>query len=382
MPYMEVYLDNAATSFPKPPNMIKAMVKFNRAIGGSAGRGGYRKALKSARIVSDTRRELAEIFNIDDDSRIVFTLNCTHAINIALWGLLREGDHVILSSMEHNSVLRPINEIKRRVGIEHTIVEGDGAGRVNPDDYRSAVKGNTRLMVINHASNVCGTINPLDEFGKVAREVDIPLMADVAQTAGRLPIDVQDDNIDILVCSGHKGLLGPLGTGVLYISEGIDIEPTIVGGTGSDSHSTNQPDFLPDKFEAGTQNITGIAGLLTSLNFIKKEGTDKIRNKELGLTAQLTAGVMKMEGVKYYGSNILEEQVGVISLTFEGSDAGEISRTLDRDYGIMVRSGLHCAPLAHKTLGTFETGTVRFSPGYFNDESHIDHTLESLRDVV
>jgi cysteine desulfurase family protein len=381
MAYMEVYLNNASTSLPKPPAMMEAMVRYNNEVGVNTGRGSYPRALESARIISDTRIELAELFNIEDNSRIIFTLNCTQAINIAMWGLLNEGDHVIISSVEHNAVVRPLMEINKRRGVEYTIVDADDKGRVKAEDYKQAFKKNTKLMILNAGSNVCGTVNPVDEVGAIARETDVIFMVDGAQIAGCHTVDVKRSNIDIFAFPGHKGLMGPAGIGGLFISEDLDVETLYQGGTGSESHLEFQPDFYPDKMEPGTPNSIGIAGFLASLEFIKATGVENIRDKKLNLTAQFLAGLMEIDGVTYYGSNRIEDQLGVLSIVFEEIDCGKVADILFKDYGIMVRNGLHCAPLAHKTLGTYKTGTVRFSIGYFNNESHIEHALDSIKDL-
>ena len=377
-----IYLDNAATSWPKPPIMMEAMIAYDQNVGASAGRGAYRRSVESARIIFDLREALAKLFNIATSERLVFTFNCTEALNTALWGLLNDGDHCVISSMEHNSVLRPVHTLAKERNIKYDIIPADGTGLVNPDDYRKAIKPQTKLLVLIHGSNVVGTVQPIAEVGKIAKSAGVHYLVDAAQTAGAMPIDVVADNIELLAFPGHKSLLGPLGTGALYISPAVKLRPLYQGGTGTHSHLEEQPEFLPDCFESGSHNALGLAGWLASTRFIKERGVSEIRKHKLALTQYFIERASSINGVHYYGSRRMELQNGVVSLTFDGLDVGKVGERLDKEFGIMARTGLHCAPLAHKTMGTFATGTVRFSFGIFNDLEQIERTLTACARIA
>ncbi len=379
----QVYLDNAATSYPKPEEVYEAVDRFMREIGVSSGRGAYRKALRADRIIYEARKSLAELFNIKDAKQIVFASNATEALNLAIKGILSQGDHVITSQMEHNAVWRPLKRLERERGIEITRTPclPDGSLK-DPDLVKAAIRSNTSLAVFTHASNVSGTIMPIAEIGEICSEGGVPLLVDSAQTAGAFPVDVEAMNIDLLAFTGHKGLLGPQGTGGLYIREGLQLEPLKEGGTGGDSILETQPDILPDSYEAGTLNAPGLAGLRAGLQFILSQGIQNIRKRELELTAYLLDRLGELDAIQIYGPRASEKQVGVVSRNIAHRQPEDVGYVLDEVYGIMVRTGLHCAPCAHRTIGTIDRGTLRISLGYFNTEDEIDHTVQALKQVA
>jgi len=378
---LAIYLDNAATSYPKPPDVSRAMKKFMDEVGSSSGRGAYRKALEADGLVFNTRKSLARFFNIKDPSRICFTSNVTEALNLAIYGFLEDGDRVITSGLEHNSVWRPLCRMREERNIDLVKIECDPNGDLDFDSYLNEIKLGAKLVVMLHASNVIGTILPISEIGKVAHEHGAIFLVDSAQTAGVLPIDVEKDNIDMLAFTGHKGLMGPMGTGGLYIREGIDLRPLIEGGTGGQSILERQPEELPERFEAGTLNVPGIMGLGLAVDFILNESVTKIWKHEKKLTHQLFKGLEEISNVKVYGPRDVEKIVGVISINIEGVEPQEVGYVLDEVYGIMVRTGLHCSPLAHKTIGTIDCGTLRISPGYFNTDEDIANLLVALKEI-
>jgi cysteine desulfurase family protein len=399
-----IYLDNAATSFPKPSQVTEAMVHYMNKIGANPGRSGHQLSLEASRIVQHTRESLAKLLNIPNCERIVFTINVTEALNTVIYGFLNEGDHVIISAMEHNSVLRPLKHLEEIAFIALTIAPCDRKGFLDISALPHLIQKNTKLMVLNHASNVSGTIQ---DIGAVKAAIgDTPLLLDSAQTAGCHPIDVEANGIDFLAFTGHKALLGPQGTGGLYIREGLSVRPLKRGGTGSISETAKQPDFLPDALESGTQNNVGIAGLGAGVDFILQEGVDKIRAHEKRLTSTLLSALHDVHGLTIYGPLNPELQTATISLAFESilptgaehgfGGCGSINLAwmeegiplnvagdmLDSNYDILVRVGLHCAPLAHKTLGTFPDGTVRLSMGYFNTIQEMESTARALRKIA
>ena len=376
-----IYLDNAATSWPKPEVVYQAADQCLREYGANPGRGGHRLSLQAGRMILETRELLATLFNIPDSSRIIFTGNVTEALNLAIKGWLRPGDHLVMTSMEHNAVARPVFGLQE-LGVSHSVVQCSPEGRLAVRDLEKSLRPNTRLICINHASNVTGTIQPLEEIGDLAARKGIPLLVDCAQTAGVLPIDVEKCQISLLAFTGHKGLFGPPGTGGLYIAEGINLRPLKEGGTGSKSELLSQPEDLPERFESGTPNTSGLAGLGAGVKFILDQGIDTIRRHEQELTRQLLDGLQRLEGVTIYGPRDYTEQTAVISLNIEGRDAAEFSFLLDHLFDIATRAGLHCAPLAHQTLGTLETGTLRLSPGYFNTAEEMNVLLEALHSIV
>ena len=376
-----IYLDNAATSWPKPPTMLQAMQEFTEKYGANPGRSGHRMSIAAARVLNDTREELAALFGIKNALRIVFTLNVTEALNLVLHGLLKPGDHVITSSMEHNSVARPLRELENR-GIQVTVIKCSPEGLLEPREIKKALKKNTKLVIITHASNVIGTVTPLQEIGQITKEAGILFAVDAAQTAGSYPINVLDMRIDFLAFTGHKSLLGPQGTGGLYIAKGLELAPLKFGGTGSRSELDCQPEFLPDRHESGTPNTIGLAGLGASVRFVRETGVENIYRHELALTGQLLERLSEIENLQVYGSGQAALQMPVISINVKGKDPAVVGLLLDEKYGILTRVGLHCAPWAHRTINTFPGGTVRLSPGYFNTEADINYTVRALTEIA
>lgn len=376
-----IYFDNAATTFPKPEEVYRKVDHILRNVGANPGRSGHRMALDANRIILDARDSIARLFNIEDSSRIVFTSNTTEALNIGIKGFLHSGDHVITSSMEHNSVTRPIKALEK-TGVACAKVKCSEEGLLDPDDVKRSIRPNTRLISITHASNVTGTINPVREIGEIARESGIRLLVDAAQTAGMLPIDVERDNIDMLACPGHKGLFGLQGTGFLYMAPDVRLEPVKEGGTGGNSEMDTMPDTLPERFEAGTMNTPGIGGLGEGVEFILREGIEKIRRHEILLTERLIRGLQDIGRVVVYGPRDAVRQMSVISFGIKGKDPSDIGFVLDSSFGIMARVGLHCAPDAHRTIGTFPQGTVRISPGYFNTVEEVDIAIDAVRKIA
>ncbi len=378
-----IYFDNAATSWPKPDATMEAMNRYNEITGASPGRSAHRLSIEAARIIFDTRESLAELFGIGDSLQIVFTKNATEALNIAISGLLKKGDHVITSGMEHNSVMRPLRAMEAG-GIELSVIPCSERGEMDPRDITPCIKKNTRAMFLTHASNVTGTITPVAEVGEIAREKGIIFCVDAAQTAGAIPIDAGKMNIDLLAFTGHKSLLGPQGTGGLYIREGLEknIAPLCMGGTGSRSEAEEQPDFMPDKYESGTLNSIGIAGLGAGVRYILNEGIDEIRKKEAALAGAFIDGIAAIDGVTLYGMGNAPGRTAVVSFNIDGISPSEAALAFDEKFTIMERPGLHCAPSAHKTIGTFPGGTNRFSFGYFNRPDQIKTALEAIERIA
>lgn len=375
------YFDNAATTFPKPNIVYKSTMEAMMGYGANPGRSGHKLALKINREIYNTRESLANLFHIADPMNLIFTFNCTESLNLGIKGILKPGDHVITTSMEHNSVLRPIKYLER-FGVESTIVKADLLGLINPEDILKTIKSNTKLILTTHISNLTGSIMPIEEIGKIARNNGILYMLDSAQSAGVYPIDVDTMNIDIMALPGHKGLLGPQGTGGLYIREGINVQEIFQGGTGSISESIDQPDIRPDKYESGTPNGPGIVGLGAGIEYIKSRGMENIRTYEENLTQYFIEELKKISGVKIYGPCDIRQQGAVVSINIGDYDSSEVAYILDEQYDIMVRPGLHCAPLAHKTIGTFDQGVVRFSFSPFNTVRDIEYGLQSIREIA
>ncbi|MFA5182048.1 MAG: aminotransferase class V-fold PLP-dependent enzyme [Syntrophales bacterium] len=378
-----IYFDNAATSWPKPAAMIAAMINYNELIGGSPGRSGHRSSLDAGRIILEAREALAGLFGCGDSLRIAFTKNATEALNIALSGILNPGDHVITSAMEHNSVMRPLRYLEAQ-GVKLSVVPCSADGILDPEDVRAAIRPRTRMLVVTHASNVTGTIQPIAALGKIARDHGILFCVDTAQTAGALPINVDEMAIDLLAFSGHKSLFGPQGTGGLYVREGLEkgLRPLMTGGTGSRSEFEGQPDFMPDKYESGTPNTIGLAGLEAGVRFVLAEGVEAIRNKEEGLTTRFLAGLAVLPGITVYGPPAAASRTAVVSFNIAGVSPSAAALELDEHFGILCRPGLHCAPAAHRTIGTFPQGTIRFGFGYFNKDEEIDLALEAIRSLA
>lgn len=376
-----IYMDNGATSYPKPEGVYQAIDYFNRHLGGNPGRGSHQRTLQAGTVLLETREALAGLFNIKDSSRIAFTLNITEALNLALKGLLKPGDHVLTTSMEHNAVARPLHALTSQ-GIAWTAVACAADGCLEPDELRRAIRPQTRIICMLHASNVTGTIMPVDEVGRIARENDLMFVLDTAQSAGVLPIDVAAQNVDVLAFTGHKSLLGAQGTGGIYIRPGIKVRPLKEGGTGSLSEYLEQPEVMPDSLESGTPNTPGLAGLLAGVRFIRETGLDKIRSHEQGLTEMLINGLKEIKGVKLYGPVDVQKQTAVLSFNIGDMDCGEVSYLLDNDFGVITRSGLHCAPLAHRTLGTLEIGSCRLSPGFFGTDEDVEKVIKAVFDIA
>jgi len=378
---MSIYLDNAATSFPKPETVYQAVMHTMREIGASPGRGGHRRSLEAGRLLFRTREAIATLINTPDSSRIIFTHSATEAINMALRGTLRPGDHVITSSMEHNSLLRPLY-LLRKHGIEVTIVAAGSDGRIDPDDVRAALRPNTRMVAVAHISNVSGTIQAVDLIAGIAREAGALFLVDAAQSAGCEPIDVVKSGIDLLAAPGHKGLLAPQGTGFLYAASTVPIKPLLAGGTGSSATDEEQPDTVPDGFEAGTHNLPGIAGLKAGAEFVLAQGVALVGEKERRLAGLAAERLADFPGVSICGSSDPAARGGVLSFTTTGMDPAALAFMLDQDFDIAVRSGLHCAPEAHRTLGTFPGGTLRISPGWFNTAEEIAIFCDAVIECV
>lgn len=380
-----IYLDNAATTWPKPETVYAAVDRYQRELGTPAGRGAYSEAAEVGRLVSSTRRAIAELIGAKDPQRIIFTLNGTDSLNLAIHGALTSGGHVITTVVEHNSVLRPLRALEDAEKITVTRVACSPSGIVDPDAMRAALRHDTRLVVLNHASNVTGAIQPAAEVGELAREHGALFLLDAAQTAGEIPIDVDELNVDLLAAPGHKGLLGPLGSGVLYLRPDVEAEIAIVrqGGTGSESESDRQPVGLPEKYESGNLNVPGIVGLGAGVAWLQSRGIASLRQHAIDLTNRLWEGLSPIAGVRLYGPSSAEARVGVVSMTIEGYDPQEVAAMLDSAYRVQTRAGLHCAPLMHQALGTLgQGGTVRFSVGPFTTSDEIDVAISAVHEIA
>ena len=383
-----IYLDNAATSWPKPENVYRVADRVLREEAGNPGRSGHALSIAARRRIEDTRLLLARLFNIPKPERIVFTHNATESLNLAIKGLMLkefstggEG-HVVTSSMEHNSVIRPLG-IMQRYGAEYTKVAVCPANGADPIAVKNAIRKNTKLVVWNHVSNVCGTVNPVAEIGAICREHNIPFLVDAAQSAGTMPIDVQAMNISLLAFPGHKGLFGPQGTGGLYIGEGLAPLPLREGGTGSHSEDSAQPQELPDRYESGTMNVAGIAALGEGVRFLLGEGLENAKAHEAKLASRLIDGIRGLPGLKLHGPLGGPYRTGIVSVSFDKLMPTEAALVLENAFGIAVRPGLHCAPDAHRTLGTLDSGgTVRIGIGYLNTEDDIDNCVEALAAIA
>lgn len=375
-----IYLDNGATSFPKPKGMLRAMYECMRDYCGNPGRSGHRMSIKTGEEIYKARNQLGKLFHIEDCSRIIFTSNATEALNLGIKGVLERGDHVITSAMEHNSVLRPLKALEE-AGVETTIIRCSGDGTLNPEMLEKEIKNNTRLIICTHASNVTGTIMPVKEIGQIAKENQILYLVDAAQSAGSLPVDVKAMNIDLLAVPGHKGLLGPMGTGMLYVREGLALRPLKEGGTGTKSRELLQPQELPEGYETGTVNAPGIIGLGYSAGFVANIGVDQIRAYEEELVRILDEGLRNMKGVTVYGPWNCKKKTGIVTFNVKNLGCEEVCDRLNTDFGIATRGGFHCAALAHKTIGTYDTGAVRLSVGPFNTKSEINMALEAVYQI-
>jgi cysteine desulfurase family protein len=378
-----VYLDNAATSFPKAPGVGEAMADYLKNNGANINRGTYSRAGSAAMTVLETREQLKELFHFPgDETEVLFTPGHTCGLNQILCGFLKPGDHVLVGSMEHNAVMRPLAVLRER-GVAFSRIPADRAGRSRAEDILPLLQKNTKLVLVNHASNVSGTVFPLEELAEICDREGLPLAVDAAQTAGHREVDFAKLHLAALSVPGHKGLLGPQGIGALLLDKSFAsaLQPLITGGTGSASDSEVQPPYMPDRFESGTINLPGIFGLHAALSFILSRGVDSLEKHDRILTERFLAGVASLP-LRVAGPGNSREQLGVVSLDFPERDNGEIAYRLEQDYGIMTRVGLHCAPNAHKTLGTFPQGTVRFSFGYATTEEEIDYAVNAVRELA
>ena len=381
---MNIYLDNASTTFPKPKKVVDSIYNFLTNVGGNPGRSNHENSLTTNRLLLDTRETIANFFGFSSIENVIFTSNITASLNILINGSLTKGDHVITSSMEHNSVLRPLINLKDNSIIELDIVKGNNFGFINPVDIENLIKPNTKMVVLSHASNVFGSIQKIKEIGIICKEHNIFFILDSAQSAGVLDINFHELNLSALAFTGHKSLFGPQGIGGFILNDELNkiCNPFILGGTGSLSHSLVQPDFLPDKFESGTLNMPGIIGLYEGFKFIEDEGLKTIREKNKFLRNFIVSEMKNIKNLTLYDDfNNLNNYTSCISINMNNLDTAELSFMLDNDYNIKNRSGLHCAPLSHKTLGTFPSGTVRLSLSYFNIKEELDYTLVALNKI-
>ncbi len=374
-----VYFDNAATSFPKAPGVAESMVNYITNIGCNVNRGAYASALQAQRVLFDTRNLICSFFNFDTPENVVFTKNITESLNILIKGLLKPGDHVIVSSMEHNAVMRPLTSMEKS-SVEFSRIPCNVDGTLNLEDLDKYLKPNTKAVIMTHASNVCGTILPLIQVGEFCKKNNLYFLIDSAQTAGFLDLDFKALNANAIAFTGHKALLGPQGMGGFLIDTNLVplVDPFIEGGTGSVSSSEKQPDYMPDKYEAGTMNIPGVFGLNASLNYLKNIGLKTIREKELHLTELFINKIKNMDNVRLVGLNGIDNRTAVVSLDFINNDNAEVSFKLSSEYSILNRCGLHCAPSAHKTLNTYPQGTVRLSFSHTNTEEEINYAIDCI----
>ncbi|AIQ50080.1 cysteine desulfurase [Paenibacillus sp. FSL R7-0273] len=376
-----VYLDHAATSWPKPPEVAAAMMEALERSGANAGRGTHSLAIGTGRVLVRARSMLAELFGVSNAQDIAFTHNTTMGLNMAIKGTLHAGDHVISTMTEHNSVRRPLEYLRRTIGIEVDYLLVDEEGQISLAELKQLFRSATKMVICNHSSNLLGSILPVSEIGKIAKAHNAVYLVDAAQSAGVLEIDVKEMNIDLLAFPGHKGLLGPQGTGGLYISPELELEPLMHGGTGSQSESSEQPDVRPDRYEAGTQNSVGIAGLLAGVRRVKATGINQIHQQEWLLTQQLMEGLSVIPGLRLLGPKIGAPRSGIVSFTIDGEESAAIAHRLDREYHIAVRAGMHCTPLAHKAAATLESGAVRASVGVSSTEHDIKRMLDAMMEL-
>ncbi|HZJ82978.1 MAG TPA: aminotransferase class V-fold PLP-dependent enzyme [Clostridia bacterium] len=375
-----IYMDNAATSWPKPrivyDSVINAMTKY----GANPGRSGHTMAVEAASILLYTREMLCQLFSVDDPFSMIFTLNTTDSLNLAIKGMVKEGDHVITTTMEHNSVIRPLMHLAH-LGVETTFIHGDSQGFINPQDIERAIKKNTRLIVVTHASNVTGTLMPVDKIGEIARDYGICYLIDAAQTAGLASMNLSKIPADLVAMPGHKGLLGPQGTGVLYIKGQIELRQIREGGTGSESKNVYQPEFLPDRYETGTLNTPGIAGLGAGIEYILSEGQNNHISQIRSIETTLIDGLSQIKGVMIYGPKNIKDRMGIISINIRNRDSSEVSNLLNEKYNIATRGGFHCSPLSHRTIGTYEQGVIRLSPGIFTTLDEAEDCIRAIEEI-
>jgi len=378
-----IYLDNAATSWPKPEAVYRAVDDYQRRLGAPAGRGTYSEASETERIVLSCRKKIADLINVGDPSRIIFTQNGTDSLNLALHGLLRPGDHVVTTVCEHNSVLRPLSFLAER-GVTTSYVPCDGQGYVDPAAIRDALTPKTRLIALNHASNVTGAVQPAEEVGRIALEHGVFFLLDAAQSLGYVPIDLAKIGCHLLAAPGHKGLLGPLGSGILYVAPGMEkhLLPLRQGGTGTKSDEDRQPAELPDRYESGNLSMPAIAGLEAGVSHVAKVGQNLIEGQTRGLVQRLLHGITGLGGLQFYGPPTGHQRVGVVSLNIIGLESRELAAILDTQWSIQTRAGLHCAPRMHAALKTLPSGTLRLSLGHFSTQEQIDTTIAALTELA
>ena len=379
----KIYLDNGSTSFPKAPGVGKAMANFIENVGVNIGRGGYEEAYSAAEVVLDTREKLCKLFHFDQPENVVFTSGITASMNILLKGLLQPGDRVLTTSMEHNAVMRPLRQLEQE-GVEVVLIPCKDDGTLDFEAFIDLATPGTRALVMTHASNMCGTVMPVQEVAEHCQTLGIWTIVDCAQTAGILPVDMEAWGVDAIAFAGHKGLLGPQGIGGFLITDDLaaEVNPLLSGGTGSISHLETVPDFMPDRFEPGTQNLPGIFGLHAALSYLEEVGIEKIYRHEMALAARLLEGLSNLEGIRVAGRTQLTGRTAVVSVDFLHMDNADAAFLLEDKYGIMTRCGLHCAPRAHMTVGTFPQGTVRFAPGRETTEAEIDAALVAVKAIL
>jgi cysteine desulfurase/selenocysteine lyase len=381
-------MDNAATSLPKPREVMEAVTRYVTELGASAGRGAYREAVETGALISECRRRLNRLFNGERPEHFVFTLNCSDALNLAIRGLVDRDatGHAVCTHIDHNSILRPLAEMEARGWVRVTRVPVDpSSGLVDPDDVRRAIRPDTRLVALTHVSNVTGTVQPLRQIGRITRAAGVPLVVDAAQSAGHLPIDVQADHVDLLAAPGHKALLGPTGTGFLYLRPGMEklVRTVREGGTGSVSEQPTQPQFLPDKYEPGSHNAMGIIGLSAAVQWVTDRTVESLHAHDTDLIRTFIDGVEGVEGLTYFGPRGVKNRVGVFAVRVEGFDPQELSAILEANYGILTRSGIHCAPLAHEALGTASCGgATRLSFGPFLTKQDVSYATDALAEIA
>ncbi|RKN85999.1 aminotransferase class V-fold PLP-dependent enzyme [Paenibacillus ginsengarvi] len=375
------YFDNAASSWPKPPAVLEAMHESMLHAAANPGRGSHQMAVKASRILFETRHVIAKLIGVHNPNHISYALNTTMALNEAIKGFVKKGDHVICTSVEHNSVRRPLEYLKIHMDVQVTYVEADSTGQVKVEDVEAAFRSNTTLVICNHSSNLLGTILPVEQIAELARKRGSKLLVDGAQTVGIIPLHVEQMGIDMFAFPGHKGMLGPQGTGGLYIHPNLELVPLLHGGTGSQSESIDQPTVRPDRYEAGTQNTVGIAGLREGVKFVLNEGVEAIHNKEWNQIQLLMEGLQSVEGVRLLGPKLGEPKTGIAAFVLEHADSSEVAFILDQSFQIAVRAGYHCTPLAHEAAGTTKTGAVRASIGYYTTEAEISDFIGAIREI-
>jgi cysteine desulfurase / selenocysteine lyase len=376
-----IYLDNSATTYPKPPEVLKRMVELYMELGVSPGRGGYDMAAEAEELVMQTRRRLARFFDAPEPDRVVFASNATDALNMAIQGMVKPGDHVVSTRLEHNSVLRPLYHLRLKGVIDYDLVPFDSQGFVDPDDVVRAMKKSTRLVVMSHASNVLGTVQPVEEVAGHCRERGVPLVIDAAQSAGVIPIRMSSWGLSGIAFTGHKSLLAPSGIGGLVLNSGVAIDPIRFGGTGVDSRSPIHTETFPHRLESGTLNLMGIMGLSEALDYLENIGIGEIHQRETTLLARLRNGLSGIESIRLYSNSSMNGGIGLLIANVEGFHPDEVGAILDGDYDIAVRTGLHCAPLVHESIGTYPQGAVRFSIGPFNTPDDIDQAIEAMAEI-